>query len=96
MRVLTIFLLCSDIDKIRDGLGDKVALMINAFSAFLAGFIIAFVIEWRLALLLLAFIPLLALAALAYTKVSEPSVCKLLSPKRSHSHIPPPPPLTLF
>ena len=60
----------SDIDKIHDGIGDKIALLIQWVSTFFGGFIVGFVIDWRLTLLLLAFTPFLALGGAIMAKVS--------------------------
>ena len=68
---LFISLSCSDVDKIHDGIGDKVGLLIQWLATFVGGFIVAFVSEWRLTLLLLAFSPLLALAGFMMARVSN-------------------------
>ena len=52
----------SDMDKIHDGIGDKVGLFIQWVSTFFGGFIIGFIKDWRLTLLLLIFAPLLAIS----------------------------------
>ena len=59
----------SDIDKIHDGIGDKIALLIQWLSTFFGGFIVGFVREWRLTLLLLALSPFLALGGAVMAKV---------------------------
>ena len=53
----------SDIEKIHEGLGDKLALFIQALSTFVTGFVVAFSQDWRLTLFLLAFTPFMAIAA---------------------------------
>lgn len=64
--------LSSDIDKIHDGIGDKIALLIQWISTFFGGFVVGFVREWRLTLLLLAFTPFLALGGAVMAKVRQP------------------------
>jgi len=61
--------LSGDCEKIRDGLSDKVGLCIQWIVTFLAGFIIAFVYEWKLCLVILATVPLLAIAGFAFSKI---------------------------
>lgn len=61
----------SDIGKIHDGIGDKIALLIQWVATFFGGFIIGFVREWRLTLLLVAFTPFLALGGAVMAKVSS-------------------------
>ncbi len=59
----------SDVDKIHDGIGDKVGLLIQWIATFVGGFVVAFITDWRLTLLLVAFTPLLAIAGFAMAKV---------------------------
>jgi ABC-type multidrug transport system fused ATPase/permease subunit len=62
--------LCSsDVDKILAGIGNKVALFLQMFSAFIAGFAIAFVYGWKLALVILAVSPILAISGAIMAKV---------------------------
>ena len=58
-------------DKIHDGIGDKVGLLIQWLATFVGGFVVAFTSEWRLTLFLLAFAPLLAIAGFMMAKVSR-------------------------
>lgn len=51
--------LVSDISLVQEGISDKVALAIQFFTTFLAGFIIAYTKGWQLALVLTAVIPVL-------------------------------------
>ena len=60
----------SDINKIHDGIGDKLGGFFQWFCAFLAGFIIGFIWGWKLTLVILAISPLLAGAAFVMTKVT--------------------------
>ncbi|KAG1472412.1 hypothetical protein G6F56_001552 [Rhizopus delemar] len=52
--------LATDTQLIQDGISDKFGLLVMCIGQFLAGFIIAFVKGWRLAVVILATIPLLA------------------------------------
>ena len=60
---------CSDVDKIHNGIGDKVGLIIQWMATFVGGFVVAFIKDWRLTLLLLAFAPLLVIAGFLMSKV---------------------------
>ena len=62
-------------DKIHDGIGDKLGLLIQWLATFVGGFVVAFITEYRLTLLLIAFSPLLALAGFAMAKVSDRRYC---------------------
>ena len=59
----------SDLDKVLSGIGDKFALLFQWLSTFFTGFIIGFVRDWRLTLLLVAFTPLLAIGGFLITWV---------------------------
>ncbi|KAL1916609.1 uncharacterized protein VTP21DRAFT_5800 [Calcarisporiella thermophila] len=61
--------LAADTFLIQEGLSDKVGLAIQYISMFISGFIIAFVFSWRLTLVLLAVVPLLALCGFLLTKL---------------------------
>ena len=54
------FSLCSDIEKIQAGIGDKVAVFLQYFSTFVAGYIIAFAYSWKLALVVASVLPVIA------------------------------------
>lgn len=56
MLLLSFF---SDIEKIHGGIGDKLAVLIQLISTSVTAFIVAYTQEWRLALLLTVFAPLL-------------------------------------
>ena len=60
---------CSDVDKIHDGIGDKVGLFIQWMASFVGGFVVAFIEDWRLTLLLLVFLPFLAIAGFLIAQV---------------------------
>uniref|UniRef100_A0A673ARF2 ABC-type xenobiotic transporter n=1 Tax=Sphaeramia orbicularis TaxID=375764 RepID=A0A673ARF2_9TELE len=55
--------LTDDVYKIQEGIGDKVGLLIQAFSTFISSFIIGFTKGWKMTLVILAISPVLGLAA---------------------------------
>ena len=58
----------SHIERVKEGTGDKLGLMLQNVATFLAGYAIAFVYSWKLTLVIMAVMPLLiaAAAAMAY------------------------------
>ena len=60
----------SDVGKIHAGIGDKVALLLQWLATFVGGFVIGFVRDWRLTLVLLGFTPFLAIGGFIMTKVT--------------------------
>ncbi|XP_063686131.1 ATP-dependent translocase ABCB1-like [Bolinopsis microptera] len=60
--------LTSDINKLKDGMSDKVSMAVQWITAFLAGFIIAFFYEWRLSLVIMSTSPLLAISGYLFSK----------------------------
>lgn len=65
--------LCSDVEKIQSGIGDKVALFLQYFTQFVAGFIIGYATNWRLALVVSVMLPILSIMAAMIAKVSRQS-----------------------
>ncbi|KAI7871025.1 putative ABC transporter protein [Spinellus fusiger] len=57
--------LATDTQLIQDGISEKFGLMMQAIGQFVAGFVIAFVKGWRLAVIMLATLPLMAGAGAA-------------------------------
>eukprot|EP00731_Ephydatia_muelleri_P029636 Em0021g159a len=57
------------IDKVHAGIGDKLVILIQWVTTFFAGFLIGFIKDWRLALLLLAIIPIIITAGLVATRL---------------------------
>ena len=53
----------SDIQLIQDGISDKIPLMVALLSTFIAGFIVAYIRNWRLALVMTAIIPCIVVTA---------------------------------
>uniref|UniRef100_A0A1I8APD0 ABC-type xenobiotic transporter n=1 Tax=Steinernema glaseri TaxID=37863 RepID=A0A1I8APD0_9BILA len=52
--------LTDDLERFREGFGDKMSLFIQMVSAFFAGFAVGFFYNWQMALVMLLFTPLLA------------------------------------
>ena len=64
----------SDVEKIQAGIGDKVSLFLNYFSTFVSGFLIAYTINWKMALVVSVILPLLSFIAALFAKVRSPSM----------------------
>lgn len=64
------FFFFSDFERIKEGIGDKVALAIQYTSQFFGGFIIAFFYDWRLTLIMMSLMPLIACAGAFVGRVS--------------------------
>lgn len=61
----------SDVNKIREGVGDKCGNAIQYVATFVIGIIISLVKGWQLTLVVLSVSPLLFAASLLFTKVNE-------------------------
>ncbi|KAL3994240.1 ABC transporter transmembrane region family protein [Acanthocheilonema viteae] len=48
------------IDRIKDGIGDKVGILFSCGTAFIGGLVVAFICSWRTTLIMLIFMPILA------------------------------------
>uniref|UniRef100_A0A8C4WTK2 ATP-binding cassette sub-family B member 5 n=1 Tax=Gopherus evgoodei TaxID=1825980 RepID=A0A8C4WTK2_9SAUR len=55
--------LIDDVSKINEGIGDKIAMLLQALATFLTGFIVGFTRGWKLTLVILAVSPVLGLSA---------------------------------
>lgn len=60
----------SDVSKINEGIGDKVGLLVQSVSTFVAGFVVGLIRGWKLTLVILAISPVLGLSAALWAKVS--------------------------
>ena len=60
----------SDLIKVQDGIGDKFSISVQLVCNFIFGYVVGFVIEWRLALFMLGCAPLLVGASFIFTKAS--------------------------
>ncbi|XP_077124369.1 ATP-dependent translocase ABCB1 [Ranitomeya variabilis] len=61
--------LTDDVQKINDGIGDKIAMLVQSLATFLTGFIIGFVKGWKLTLVILAISPVMGLSAAIWAKI---------------------------
>ncbi|CAF1022109.1 unnamed protein product, partial [Didymodactylos carnosus] len=62
--------LTEDINKIHDGIGDKIGSACQFLSAFLTGLILGFIKGWKLTLVVLSVSPLMFIAALTFSKLT--------------------------
>ncbi|CAD5111259.1 DgyrCDS587 [Dimorphilus gyrociliatus] len=62
--------LVGDINKVEEGIGDKVGTIFAGLSGFIGGFVIAFVKGWKLTLVILATTPIIAILGAAVSKLS--------------------------
>lgn len=70
------FNLClSNMERIQDGVGDKLGVLIRGISMVIASVVISLIYEWRLALMMLGLIPV---STICMTLLSR--VCSFLSP----------------
>uniref|UniRef100_A0A8C8RS12 ATP-binding cassette sub-family B member 5 n=1 Tax=Pelusios castaneus TaxID=367368 RepID=A0A8C8RS12_9SAUR len=63
--------LTEDINKINDGIGDKVVQLFQNMSTFIVGIVIGFVKGWKLTLVILATSPLVVISAMIITLTSK-------------------------
>lgn len=49
------------VDLVQQGISEKVAICVNFFAAFVTGFVLAYVRQWRLALAMSAMLPCIAI-----------------------------------
>uniref|UniRef100_A0A3Q0RYQ1 ATP-binding cassette sub-family B member 5 n=1 Tax=Amphilophus citrinellus TaxID=61819 RepID=A0A3Q0RYQ1_AMPCI len=61
--------LTDDVYKIQEGIGDKVGMLIQGFTSFVASFVIGFTKGWKLTLVILAISPVLGISAALFSKV---------------------------
>ncbi|XP_072431431.1 ATP-dependent translocase ABCB1-like [Chiloscyllium punctatum] len=62
--------LTADINKINEGIGDKIGLLFQYIATFAGGIIVGFARGWKLTLVILAASPLLALSAVLWSKLT--------------------------
>ncbi|KAG1657179.1 Multidrug resistance protein 1 [Nymphon striatum] len=63
--------LADDIERIREGIGEKCSQFIQHLSSFFAGFVVGFIRGWELTLVVMAFTPVLALSTAFVGKYAE-------------------------
>ncbi|XP_075067982.1 ATP-dependent translocase ABCB1 isoform X5 [Mixophyes fleayi] len=61
--------LTGDVQKMNEGIGSKIALLIQSLTTFLTGIIIGFIKGWKLTLVILAISPLMGLSAALWAKI---------------------------
>ncbi|KAM4908400.1 ATP-dependent translocase ABCB1 isoform 2-T2 [Sylvia borin] len=61
--------LLDDVSKINEGIGDKVGLLVQSLTTFVAGFVVGLIRGWKLTLVILAVSPVLGLSAALWAKV---------------------------
>ncbi|ULU10527.1 hypothetical protein L3Y34_014663 [Caenorhabditis briggsae] len=60
--------LTDDLERVREGLGDKFALLVQMFAAFLAGYGVGFFYSWSMTLVMMGFAPLIVLSGAKMSK----------------------------
>ena len=60
-----------DIDKIREGIGDKLGIIIQWLTTAVGGFVLGFIYSWKLTLVILATSPLMGLTGALMAKVRQ-------------------------
>jgi len=70
---MMLFVVClySDVNKIREGIGDKIANTLQYLACFISGIIMGIAYGWKLALVILAISPLLVIGGAIMTYVSS-------------------------
>ncbi|XP_032926696.1 ATP-dependent translocase ABCB1 [Catharus ustulatus] len=61
--------LLDDVSKINEGIGDKIGLLVQSVTTFVAGFVVGLIRGWKLTLVILAVSPVLGLSAALWAKV---------------------------
>ncbi|XP_032895781.1 ATP-dependent translocase ABCB1-like [Amblyraja radiata] len=61
--------LTDDISKINDGIGDKIGILIQSLSSFVAGLVVGFIKGWKLALVILAMSPIMGICTAIWAKI---------------------------
>lgn len=75
----------SDIAKIHAGIGEKLAILVQWMSTFIAGYVIAFIRGWQLALLLFLCTPFIVLAVYIFSKVRKMTIVYFLLNQPMHN-----------
>ncbi|XP_009872053.1 PREDICTED: multidrug resistance protein 1-like, partial [Apaloderma vittatum] len=58
-----------DVSKINEGIGDKIGLLVQSLTTFVAGFVVGLIRGWKLTLVILAVSPVLGISAALWAKV---------------------------
>jgi hypothetical protein len=59
------------LERVREGTGDKLALMLQFLSQFFSGFIVAFIYDWKLTLIMMSLTPLQVATGIFIAKVCK-------------------------
>lgn len=62
---------CRDLDKMKDGMGEKVCIFIYLVSSFSASIIISFIYGWKLTLVVMSCAPIIVIATAVVAKVQS-------------------------
>ncbi|CAL1269177.1 unnamed protein product [Larinioides sclopetarius] len=65
-----------DLQRIREGIGEKIGIIIQYSSTFIAGFLVGFVKGWQLTLVILSVTPLIALTTAIFGKITSSSAVR--------------------
>lgn len=68
MTVMVFFF--SNLERIKEGTGDKIALLIQCTSQFFSGFIVAFSYDWKLTLIMMSLSPFMIICGAFLAKVN--------------------------
>uniref|UniRef100_F1L779 Multidrug resistance protein 1 n=1 Tax=Ascaris suum TaxID=6253 RepID=F1L779_ASCSU len=68
--------LFDNLERVKEGTGDKVALLIQFVSQFFAGFIVAFAYDWRLTLIMMSLSPFMVICGAFIAKLMASATAK--------------------
>jgi ABC-type multidrug transport system fused ATPase/permease subunit len=66
---LSFYIFFSDLERVREGIGDKLSLLLQFTAQFFSGFAIGFWKSWNMTLVMMSLTPLLAIGAAYFGKV---------------------------
>ena len=67
--LIMLYLDFSDLEKVREGIGDKLSLLLQFVAQFVSGFAIGFWKSWRMTLVMMSLTPILAVLAAYFSTV---------------------------
>lgn len=80
--------LATDASDVKSAIAERISVILQNMTSLLTSFIVAFIVEWRVSLLILATFPLLVLANFAQVHSQSPPLpltCPILQDKKSLS-----------
>lgn len=80
--------LATDASDVKSAIAERISVILQNMTSLLTSFIVAFIVEWRVSLLILATFPLLVLANFAQVHSQSPPLpltCPILQDKKSSS-----------